>query len=216
YFSDGDGSTTFRLPRIVDYLRGADPAGGRGVGLFRPHATEQLYVPMNGDSETILSEVPTWGPSTNDLSNAEGSLNTTADTHGILTRPTGSGETHSPEVNWLPCIQAASVPVYSGTVDMLSLASEVAGKVDRTEWQELVPDAAWRMPNGLILQHGTYNNGDVGYADVVFAAAFPVACFIVLPIDSDSVPQALGITNMTTTGFRVTGDAIGRYLALGR
>jgi hypothetical protein len=43
FFSSGDGESTFRWPLLVDFVRAADPAGGRPVGtwqadIFKAHA----------------------------------------------------------------------------------------------------------------------------------------------------------------------------------
>ncbi|WP_051183048.1 phage tail protein [Desulfocurvibacter africanus] len=124
YFSDGDGVNTFRLPRLRDFVRGADPSNGRGVGTWQADGIKQHNHPIRvsrtvgvGGSTTVLPASDTETPSVTSTS---------------YITAFGNDETQPKSVSWLPCIQAASVPVYSGTVDMLALASEVAGKADKS------------------------------------------------------------------------------------
>uniref|UniRef100_B8DLJ2 Tail fiber protein, putative n=2 Tax=Nitratidesulfovibrio TaxID=2802295 RepID=B8DLJ2_NITV9 len=177
-FSSGDGATTFRCPRLRDFVRGANPSGGRAVGAWQAHATEGLFVPMDGDGETVIGVVPSWGPATHDLTSGPGTVNVTASTSGILTIPTGTGETLPRTVNWLPCIKAFDHVTNAGEVDIAALVATLAGKVDRSDWSQHLGPSGWqRLPSGLIIQWGvTAVLARDTTTIITFPVAFPTAC----------------------------------------
>ncbi|EGJ51824.1 gp53-like domain-containing protein [Desulfocurvibacter africanus] len=206
YFSDGDGSTTFRLPRLRDYLRGADPSSGRGVGAWQGDEFKR-----HAHSSVSTSLVPGTGSFSAMASYGSNSPVTTAETGGDETRPKS--------INWLPCIQAASVPVYSGTVDMLSLAGEVAGKVDRVEFTQSFGASGWqRLPSGLILQWGYASTSSATSGTMVFPIEFPNGCLFVAPIELVSGPQVntvyTGIPTVTGFHWYGTNTSTGAAVAL--
>ncbi|EGJ51826.1 phage tail protein [Desulfocurvibacter africanus] len=139
-FSSGDGATSFRLPRLRDYLRGADAAGGRGVGAwqgdafqghkFDPYVGHTNYGFDHHNDNNQLAKADNAGSRRlNSTTTGAQDIISAIVSDGINGTPRIANETRPKSINWLPCIQAASLPVDSGTVNMLELAGEVAGKV---------------------------------------------------------------------------------------
>ncbi|WP_081678726.1 phage tail protein [Desulfocurvibacter africanus] len=150
-FSSGDGATTFRTPRWRDFGRAADPSNGRPVGTWQEDAARRLYGEVlsgaigSATANFLGDQVAANGAL--ELVNP-GSKSGCADTGGAaygadklildsaLTLPTAD-ENRPKSVSWLPCIQAATVPTDAGTVNMLQLASDLAGlegsKADKAE-----------------------------------------------------------------------------------
>ncbi|EGJ49060.1 gp53-like domain-containing protein [Desulfocurvibacter africanus] len=184
-FSDGDGSTTFRLPRLRDYLRGADPSNGRDVGAWQGDAIRNITGAFGSGSTNGFSPgTPTSGAfRIGDTTYAAGIGSSATSSKDIafdasLAVPTAD-ENRPKSVSWLPCIQAASVPVNAGTVDMLALASDVAGlegsKVAFSDFTQSLTGNGWvKLPNGLILQWGIFTS-NAGGNTVSFPIAFPNA-----------------------------------------
>ncbi|EGJ50261.1 gp53-like domain-containing protein [Desulfocurvibacter africanus] len=187
YFSDGDGATTFRLPRLRDYLRGADPSNGRAVGAWQSDAIRNITGTFGAGGDVGFSgSTPVGGAfkiSNTARTNAPSPFSASSRDIAIdasLVVPTAD-ENRPKSINWLPCIQAASVPVNAGTVDMLALASEVAGlegsKVAFSDFTQSLTGNGWvKLPNGLILQWGIFTS-NAGGNTVSFPIAFPNAVF---------------------------------------
>lgn len=108
---------------------------------------------------------------------------------GFVTAPTGGTETRPKSSYVLPCIKAFDVPINAAHVDMLALAQQVAAingnKVDRSEWVELVPDKAYKRPDGIIEQWGTIICPTDSLTDATFPVAFPNQCFGVNVVVND-------------------------------
>ena len=139
---------------------------------------------------------------------------------GFVTAPTGGTETRPKTSYVLPCIKAFDVPINAAHVDMLALAQQVAAingnKVDRSEWVELVPDRAWRLPNGLILQ--TAPTGEIVNNSVVtFPVAFNSPPFSVV-LGDGAGPNTLSVYSYTAVSFitNTNGSAEAYYMAIGR
>jgi len=214
-FSSGDGATTFRCPRLRDYVRGADPAGGRAVGAWMADEYKQHnhFDGFNTDS--------TMGFKTADLAGSTYSI--------VVDNPVtpydirrGGTETRPRTVNWLPCIKAFDTVVNAGEVDIAALAASLAGKVDRSDWVTLVADRAYLLPNGMILQWGTQLvAGSYGTAAVTFPAAFPNACFGALVTSVERGQFGSGVRNVSKSGFTIlngsdSGSLTFQWLAYGK
>ncbi|AAS95580.1 phage tail-collar fiber domain-containing protein [Nitratidesulfovibrio vulgaris] len=189
-FSSGDGATTFRCPRMRDFARGADPSGGRPVGAWQRASRISATVLYEGGS-------PGSGLRLNvgDLDGQQTVSTSTANSSSPTTQlSVAEGRMRPPSVSWLPCIKAFDTAINAAQVDMAVLAASLAGKVDRSDWVELVPGKAWKLPNGLIVQIS--NTGPVGNGTyVTYPVAFPSEVLGVFL--SCSVGQQSGVTQQS-------------------
>ncbi|EGY27472.1 hypothetical protein DA2_0203 [Desulfovibrio sp. A2] len=109
------------------------------------------------------------------------------------------------------------------------LATALGGKVDRSDWVTLVPDRAWRRPDGLIEQVGTVSTVN-GMASVLWPVAFPVMLLDVqltdkaatsfrsasiVAIDWSTATNSGMTVYAQTDGAAAVNDTFG-YRALGR
>ncbi|HEU6436043.1 MAG TPA: phage tail protein [Nitratidesulfovibrio sp.] len=190
-FSTGDGATTFRCPRLRDYVRGADPAGGRGVGMWQEDAFKR--------HRHDLAHTGTAGG--NLLGNTD--ITTVADNvyGGAWTGYEGDAtETRPKTVNWLPCIKAFDTVTNAGQVDIAALAATLADKVDRSDWVTLVPGAAWRRPDGIIEQRMKVQESPNVSTRRLWPVAFPGECY-----GAWITPADLGTSSQITAQADVTG-----------
>lgn len=100
-----------------------------------------------------------------------------------------------------------------------------ADKVDKSEWQELVPGKAYKRPDGIIIQMGVAPEVPGGRKlPITFPVAFPAACLSLQITLEDNTPGEGGIsfapayTNITLTGFSLSCEAgySGLWLAIGK
>lgn len=165
YYSSGDGSTTFRLPRIVDFVSGTDV--NRPVGTWRPDE----FKSHSHVGTRLGSDQPHAGSSYL-YSQSDGSK---------TTGETGGNETRPKSISMLYCVKAFDSPTNQGMIDITALANNVAGKVNLTDFtgnQSKTANGWQKLPGGLILQWGTVS----GYSSytVNFPIAFPNAVFQVV------------------------------------
>lgn len=191
-FSTGDGATTFRCPRLRDYVRGADPAGGRAVGAWQDEAT---FIP------THINTFYTSETSGNTQTQGAGSDWTSTSRAELK----GGTETRPKTVNWLPCIKAFDTVANAGGVDVAALAASLAGKVDRSDWSGSFGTTGWRKhPDGIIEQWGSLTTAS-GVANVTFPIAFPSQVHTILLTDASApTPQGayiFGHTAVSLAGF---------------
>jgi hypothetical protein len=137
-YSSGDGSTTFRLPRLVDYFRGGSAAE---VGSWQSdQPIEHKHIsPVNDNASTLVlqnARGSTW-PHGSGETGQPGCLNSPAGTYIAsgedLWLYTGgvvpiNGETRPKTIKVLYCVKAFDAPTNQGLVDITELANEVAGK----------------------------------------------------------------------------------------
>lgn len=107
-----------------------------------------------------------------------------------VSRVVPTAEENRPKTSYiLPCIKAFDVAINTAQIDMLALAQQVATingtKVDKNAWVELVPNAAYKRPDGIIEQWGVVVCPTDSLTDVTFPVAFPTACFGVNAIVHD-------------------------------
>lgn len=127
FYSSGDGSTTFRLPLITDFVRGTD--AGRSVGtwqedMFKLHkheGSDQKGNVQGGSGEYVYNGI-------NGGASPSGS-NAVVPEGGIETRPKS--------VAMLWCVKAFGAAVNQGTVDITALVNEMASKANRSEVQQI-------------------------------------------------------------------------------
>lgn len=212
-FSTGDGATTFRCPRLRDYVRGADPAGGHPVGQFLTDQNKEHYhLDARGASQTDATSnaAKNWGyeQATPPNGGGVGIGYGAAGNYFPKTSSSGSGEARPKSVAWLPCIKAFDTVTNAGELDWAALAATLAGKVDRSDWVTLVAGAAYKLPNGLIVQWGqgtaSASTGGVATApNTVLPVAFSNTSYCVLPVSGPTGDHTshVVIASKTTTGF---------------
>jgi len=222
-YSTGDGSTTFRLPKILDYVRGGltAEAGTWQGDAFKSHAhntTSYINTTFTQGSPDYLTSV---GHSGNSVA--------------LGTTTTGGEETRPKTIKMLYCVKAFDAAVDQGTVEITAMANELLGKVDKTTYAAnftgiIETNGYQKLPSGLILQWGYIAKS--ANAAVLFPLAFPKICFgINITPDNDysisgSQYQASSMAiNKSTTGFTYKAIAgnnggsmsvAGFYMAIGK
>ena len=111
-FSTGDGSTTFRLPRLLDYMRGGLTAdvGKWQSDVFKSHNHTVSSCSNNGNGGTgsLYSSVATGTY-----------INTTS------VQSTGGDETRPKTIKVLYCVKAFDAETNQGLIDVTKLANDV-------------------------------------------------------------------------------------------
>lgn len=179
-YSTGDGSTTFRLPRLLDYVGGgvsADVGKWQAAGLPNitgdfgvlfgssvTSGTGALYQTVNTQDRVTLASGSTGGGAVRFAIDASKS-------NSIY----GASNTVKPNtIKVLYCVKAFDADTNPGLVDITALANEMAGKVDKTTYaadfvKSLGASGYQKLPSGLILQWGYISPGAV----FNFPIAFP-------------------------------------------
>lgn len=168
--------TDIILPCIKHYIGAARPGeDGKEVGTwhadaFQGHGHDLSYPytgVSGGDRNAALDTSLVWSRANKATAPSQ------LDGYGV---PRIGDETMPKTSYYLPCIKAFDVPINAAHVDMLALAQQVAAingnKVDRSEWVELVPGAAYKRPDGFIEQHGQASFSEIG-TTVTFPIKFP-------------------------------------------
>lgn len=116
-YSSGDGSTTFRLPKIADFIRGSttgrDPGAWQDDDLkshihtFNVYSGTQAAGGARGESTTSLGTAPT--------------------------NATGGAETRPKSISMLWCVKAFGSAVNQGTVDITALATSINDKIGKAD-----------------------------------------------------------------------------------
>lgn len=218
-----DGGEYFILPCYTKYFAAAH--GDKAVGDWDGDAIRNITGEFEGGHSNLPSsgafyrdqiDLGEWN-ATQTVGNGTKNELYTFDASRVV--PTA--EENRPKTSYvLPCIKAFDVPINAAHVDMLALAQQVAAingnKVDRSEWVELVPDRAWRLPNGLILQ--TAPTGEIVNNSVVtFPVAFNSPPFSVV-LGDGAGPNTLSVYSYTAVSFitNTNGSAEAYYMAIGR
>jgi hypothetical protein len=155
-YSSGDGSTTFRLPKIVDFTRGSDTT--RTPGTYQFDAMQghghKVYMTNPGTNIAPGAVVPN-GDAAAVYNMPPVRLNPLVDVYAEEEVDNGFGipristETRSKSVSMLWCVKAFGAAVNQGTVDVTALANEMASKVNRSEVQHI------SILTGMIAHGGT-------------------------------------------------------------
>ena len=175
-FSTGDGSTTFRLPRIVDYVRGgilADAGTWQGDSIVA-HDHSEYTLGANG-SGTVKG--------------ADASYSTpisATPTGTNRTGYTGSTETRPKTIKMVYCVKAFDATTNQGLIDITELANEMIHKADAdlnnvnsnldfiTSSWESSDGSSWyvKYKSGLTEQGVTLSGATAGNFPVTFPVAF--------------------------------------------
>lgn len=217
YYSSGDGSTTFRLPRLVDFIRGSD--GVRTPGTWQMDEFKNHQHLFYGDDSVASYHtkvtVDTTGWAQVSGSYQGGMYRTNNDTSNY-----GGTETRPKSISMLYCVKAFDAATNPGLIDITALANEVASAVNVVDYitdhaKLLTANGYQKLPGGLIIQWGTVSAG----SSVTFPVAFPSACLSVVAqnISLTSTAWANGVGNITKTGFTSNmGSSSGiDYIAIG-
>lgn len=127
YYSSGDGSTTFRLPLIADFVRGSD--SGRPVGTYQ----EDMFKLHNHTGANHRADIA--GGSGEYVYRGVNGAATVAGSNAV--EPEGGIETRPKSITMLWCVKAFGAAVNQGAVDITALANEMANKANRSEVQHI-------------------------------------------------------------------------------
>ncbi|MGL4221386.1 MAG: gp53-like domain-containing protein, partial [Shewanella sp.] len=206
-YSTGDGSTTFRLPRLLDYFRGGAVAD---VGKWQGDAIRNIVASSIGGSAGRADRVFTHGDtffngafkfahiSNANIPTGSGAGLGSLDFDASRVVPTAD-ENRPKTIKVLYCVKAFDAETNPGLVDLTALANEMAGKVDKTTYaadfaKNFGASGYQKLPSGLILQWGTTASAITsdGRLTVTFPIAFPTNCLFVggNPLD-DSISGSL-------------------------
>ncbi|SHI61406.1 phage tail protein [Halodesulfovibrio aestuarii] len=230
-----DGGDYFILPCYTRYFAAAH--AGKEAGSWDGDAIRNI----TGRWEQAASGQSTKGTSAGAITalglqrgqEAEGSSGPFNGFDFDASREVPIAEENRPKTSYvLPCIKAFDVPINAANVDIQALAQQVAAingnkvdrsewgevnnKVDKSEWVELVPDRAWRFPNGLIIQ--TAPTGDIANNSVIaFPVAFNAPPFsVVLGDGAGANPNAVLSYDKYSFKVNTSGSAQAYYFAIGR
>jgi microcystin-dependent protein len=130
YYSSGDGSTTFRLPRLLDYPRGGIAAEA-GAWLDSQNKAHNHSVYLATDDAPLTGSGAGFGLAQNfNNPNISGG---TLILNAVAIGSEGGTESRPKTIKFLFCVKAFDAPTNQGLVDITELANELAGKVSKTE-----------------------------------------------------------------------------------
>lgn len=196
-YSSGDGTTTFRLPVLTDFLRGtADPAK---VGTWQGDAIRNITGRVDttaglADAAGVFKTAKVTGhyPGT--------SIFTYDDVFDFdASRVVPTADENRPKTLFLlPCIHAYNAVIPDAQADMHAMMAALNGKVDKTTYAEDFAHAhgasGWqRFANGLIMQWGSATSSASGAVTVTYPVTFPSAFHIFTPS-----PAATGACMVTS------------------
>lgn len=154
FYSTGDGSTTFRLPRIVDFVSGTD--AGRPAGTWRPDDFKSHTHPIASP--------------TGRNSNTGGTGAFVGTDVAFVSGATGGTETRPKSISMLYCVKAFDAVTNQGMIDIAALANEVKDKQNTIQYALIVDEkpaltnadtiaaGAWRT---RVLNTVKYNLGNI-------------------------------------------------------
>lgn len=131
-YSSGDGSTNFRLPKIVDFVRGSTT--GRDPGTWQ---ADDFGIHSHALSNTLVNYIDNVGPinlgGVNGVDYAKGTGTGTYDNKGISSA-VGGTETRPKSICMLWCVKAFGSAINQGTVDITALATSLNNKADKSDY----------------------------------------------------------------------------------
>ncbi len=199
YYSSGDGSTTFRLPRLLDYGRGGLAAEvGQWQGDAIRNITGSIY-PSNVTGGAYIS-----------MSSPVGALKYKSNSDGRTLTETGTGnypcgisfdaslvvptaaENRPKTIRMLYCVKAFDAGTNQGLVDIGALAAETANKIDKSDqgygtkvWvsSEYTPitNTPTIVTHGIVGLNPLYADGDVRLKCVTAEAGYSVGDYAISP-----------------------------------
>ena len=178
-YSTGDGSTTFRLPRLLDYMRGGAAAD---VGKWQGDAIRNI-----AGNVGILDDEAVGATSAPFIKTIGGSLNYTAGSGAssivkfdASTQVPTADENRPKTIKVLYCVKAFDAETNPGLVDLTALANDVAGKVDKTTYaadfaKNISGNGYQKLPTGLIIQwaYGSFSTANDALQTITLPITFP-------------------------------------------
>lgn len=224
-YSSGDGATTFRLPRILDYPRGGTSAE---VGSWQGDAIRNItgsFQPRvySNYAEAFSSGGFAGGSNSLNQASTAGNIEGTATINFDASRVVPTAAENRPKtIKFLYCVKAFDAQVNQGLIDITELANEMASKVNQTDFSGILATNGYqKLPNGLIIQWGTVTISS-GTSGAIFTLpiAFPHACLHAIVSDTGSTCYAFGAGNFTKNDLTIwrtptNGAATAQYIAIG-
>lgn len=131
YYSSGDGSTNFRLPKIADFVSGTDT--GRVAGTWRASQNKahnhSVYVGTDDANSTGSGAGHGLAYDFTNPSATPGTLMLSTSAIG----PEGGTESRPSSISMLWCVKAFGAAVNQGTVDITVLAASLNDKIGKTD-----------------------------------------------------------------------------------
>lgn len=218
-YSSGDGSTTFRLPRIVDYVRGGLTAD---VGTWQGDAIRNItgtFRTLIGNPTGVFSATSAGTSSMGGVSGAAYDSNLTFDASKVV--PTAD-ENRPKTIKMLYCVKAFDAVTNQGLIDITALANEMASKVNSSDFtgtnQSKTANGWQKLHGGLIFQWGitasTVDFTDGVNTTITFPIAFPNTALAAYPTIQLATPITGGLSCVylksapTNTGFVAESDSV--------
>lgn len=208
-FSTGDGSTTFRLPRIVDYVRGGILAD---VGMWQGDAIRNItgnlkYALLDtaqaSGAFAINSDVAGVG-------GGSGSTNKRSATLDISTQVPTADENRPKTIKMVYCVKAFGSPTNQGLIDITALANEVAGKQTATKYIKIVDKKTFGTAGGTFTS-GAWRTRDLNTIEKDDTTLVTVSSNqITLPAGTyevDIMASAQACNSNRTRLYNITGSA---------
>lgn len=187
-YSLGDGSTTFRLPKIVDFVRGSDATRMPGAWQMdaMQNVTGQFGAKAAGNN---AATGPFYSLAISGGSSDSSSPGPELIGFDLSRAARTADETHPKSISMLWCVKAFGAAVNQGTVDLTALAADVASKVSQSFLTaNLVTNGNLKIPvkdqttgavKNFIMQWGTYvNTSGSATAAITLPIEFPTAFLI--------------------------------------
>lgn len=219
-YSTGDGNTTFRLPRLLDYFRGgkaSDVGTWQGDAIRNITGSHTVRTSGGAFATGVFVSAGTGSGAADSGSNMD-----TVKFDASRVVPTAD-ENRPKTIKVLYCVKAFDAETNPGLIDITALANEMAGKVDKTTYaadfaKGINSNGYQKLPSGLIIQWGRVSVG-ADASNVTFPLAFPSNCFSLV---SDRYGLAdntadLGVLSYSSTGFSCNPNGAGTwsYIAIG-
>ena len=193
YYSDGDGLTTFRVPKIVDFVRGLQ--AGREVGDFQEDAIRDMagYV-GHGRGFDCLSNLSSSSPfvGSTTTTGADGSGSTASTIRRIDFNPSRvvptADENRPKNIARAWYVQAAHGTINAGVVDVAGLMNDVARNAGEINDLRLAAPGAG-MPSGR------YIDLTLGASGSKYTA--PADGWIGFRKTTNAASQGIGIDNLS-------------------
>ena len=157
-YSTGDGSTTFRLPRILDHVRGgltSEVGGWLPAGL--PNIDGTIYSGNSGFKAGGFTGAFSQGAAIGLCYDTYGQTGYAANFDASKSNSIygGSSTVQPKSIKMIYCVKAFDATTNQGLIDITALANEMAAKTNLTDFAKSHASSGYqKLPNGLIIQWG--------------------------------------------------------------
>ncbi|MGL5271728.1 MAG: gp53-like domain-containing protein [Selenomonadaceae bacterium] len=183
-YSTGDGSTTFRLPRLLDYFRGGAVADvgkwqGDAIRNITGYAAPFSDYPSGSTGNVVGGAFSAVGNGY--IGNASVGPNDNARLDFDASRVVPTADENRPKtIKVLYCVKAFDAETNQGLIDITALANEMAGKVDKTTYaadfaKNISGNGYQKLPTGLIIQwaYGSFSTANDALQTITLPITFP-------------------------------------------